>query len=299
MLHNCFYWGVKIYRKEHGKCLKAESSDSGFITGVAMWPKKNHIISLASLFFRVSKMDFCTVGWQWESREEIHIEAFPKHQTALATEESLCQYWIPSVWGPQEQRTSRLSSLPWSDPNLLPLFSAIMSWGTPRDTEITPEWSDIVPVRGRCACVCARTRAGVCVCVCVLNIYPFSSCFMYFMQRIAEYSLIYPGSTRMLLEMHCLSICLKCWSNSVLILGKIGLLPLNWSDNNTPAGFGFSGVMLIPLMLLTNQSLLVRTLPVTIKLKKARNSKLSLLGGKRNEKRAKPWLFMNHSGLPW
>ena len=167
MLHNCFYWGVKIYRKEHGKCLKTESSDSGFITEVAMWPKKNHIISLASLFFRVSKMDFCTVGWQWESREEIHIEAFPKHQTALATEESLCQYWIPSVWGPQEQRTLRLSSLPCSDPNLLPLFSAIMSWGTPRDTEITPEWSDIVPVRGRCACVCARTRAGVCVCVCV------------------------------------------------------------------------------------------------------------------------------------
>lgn len=78
MLHNCFYWGVKIYRKEHGKCLKTESSDSGFITEVAMWPKKNHIISLASLFFRVSKMDFCTVGWQWESREEIHIEAFPK-----------------------------------------------------------------------------------------------------------------------------------------------------------------------------------------------------------------------------
>lgn len=78
MLHNCFYWGVKIYRKEHGKCLKTESSDSGFITEVAMWPKKNHIISLASLFFRVNKMDFCTVGWQWESREEIHIEAFPK-----------------------------------------------------------------------------------------------------------------------------------------------------------------------------------------------------------------------------
>ena len=136
------------------------------------------------------------------------------------------------------------------------------------------------------------------MCVCVLKIYPFS-CFIHFVQRIAEYSLIYPGSTSTLLEMHCLSIFLKCWSNSVLILCKIGLLPLNWSDNNTPDVFSFSRAVLISLMLLTNQRLLARILPVTIKLKKARNRELSLLVGKRNEKRAKWWLFMNHSGLPW
>lgn len=149
------------------------------------------------------------------------------------------------------------------------------------------QWGVGVP-----ACMCA------CVCLCVLKIYPFS-CFIHFMQRIAEYSLIYPGSTSTLLEMHCLSIFLKCWSNSVLILCKIGLLPLNWSDNNTPAIFSFSWAVLISLMLLTNQGLLARILHVTIKLKKARNREFSLLVVERNEKRAKRWLFMNHSGLPW
>lgn len=119
------------------------------------------------------------------------------------------------------------------------------------------------------------------------------------MQRIAEYSLIYLGSTSMLLEMHCLSIFLKCWNNSVLILYEIGLLPLNWSDNNTPAIFGFSQVVLISLMSLTNQRLPVRILYVTIKLKKARSIEISLLVGKRIEKRANRWLFMNHSGLRW
>ena len=180
-------------------------------------------------------------------------------------------------------------ALQW--PQFSPCLLAIMSWETPRDTEITTEWGDIVTVRGVCACVCVRVR------VCVKDLSLFS--FIHFVQRIAEYSLIYPGSTSTLLEMHCLSIFLKCWSNSLLILCEIGLLPLNWSDNNTPAVFGFSRVVLISLMSLTNQRLPVRILHVTIKLKKARNSELSLLVGKRNERRAKWWLFMNHSGLPW
>lgn len=114
------------------------------------------------------------------------------------------------------------------------------------------------------------------------------------MQRIAEYSLIYPVSTSMLLEMYYLSIFLKCWNNAVLILCKIGLLPLNWSDNNTQGVFGFSQVVLISLMSLTNQRLPVR-ITYVIKLKKAWNIKTSLLVEKGSEKKANRWLFMNHS----
>lgn len=54
-------------------------------------------------------------------------------------------------------------------------------------------------------------------------------------------------------------------------------------------------VVFIPLMPLTNWSLHVRILYVTIKLEKAWNIKTSLLVGKDSEKRAKEWLFMN----PW
>lgn len=54
-------------------------------------------------------------------------------------------------------------------------------------------------------------------------------------------------------------------------------------------------VVLISLMSLTNQSLPVRILYVTIKLEKAWNIKTSLLVGKESEKIVKEWLFMN----PW
>lgn len=84
----------------------------------------------------------------------------------------------------------------------------------------------------------------------------------------------------------------------MLILCEIGLLPLNRSDNNTPDAFSFSQVVLISLMLLTNQRLPVRILYVTIKLKKACNIEISLLVRKRSKKRASHWLFMNHCVLP-
>lgn len=53
--------------------------------------------------------------------------------------------------------------------------------------------------------------------------------------------------------------------------------------------------VLIPLISLTNQSLHVRILYVTIKVEKAWNIKTSLLVGKESEKIVKEWLFMN----PW
>lgn len=118
---------------------------------------------------------------------------------------------------------------------------------------------------------------GRCDCMCVIwgDLTFFSLSFIYYMQRIDEYSLIYLVTRSMLLEMHCLSIFLKCWNNSVSILSKIGLLPLNWSDNNTMAAWGFSQVVLIPLMPLTNQRLPVRILYVTTKLEKAWNIKIT------------------------
>lgn len=109
-----------------------------------------------------------------------------------------------------------------SDPNFLSLFN--------------PSWHRR-PHKTQHQCqnraTLSQRRVGVPVCV-FLRFILFLLSFLCFMQRIAEYSSIYQVSTSTLLEMHCLSIFLKCWNNSVLILCKIGLLPLNWSDNNTP-----------------------------------------------------------------
>lgn len=178
-----------------------------------------------------------------------------------------------------------------------------MSWEIPWDTGIKSEWNNIVTVKGRCpsllcVCVCVFARVHACarVRVCTWDLTYFSLSFIYFMQRIAEYSLIYLVSTSTLLEMHYLSIVLKCWNNSVLILCKIGLLPLNQSDNNTQAFFGISQVVLISLMLLTNQRLPVRILDVTIKLKKAWNIKTSLLVGEGKRNKSKRMVI--HESLP-